>query len=101
MGEDGEMNSVNGAFSRDGVIYITERTANGLLAYFNRIVEEEVGDIYAQNNGLENDNSRAQQIGVLFGGKILTFDPVLDQKIWFCISKKFRKSKCERFGSIL
>ena len=70
MGEDGEMHSVNGAFSRDGIIYITESTANSSLKDLNRIVGEEAGEIYAQNNGLENDYGRAQQIGVIFGEKI-------------------------------
>jgi hypothetical protein len=69
-GEDGEMHSVNGAFSRDGVIYITESTANGSIKDLNRVVGEEAGEIYAQNNGLENLNNRGQQIGEIFGEKI-------------------------------
>ncbi|MCP1226400.1 hemagglutinin repeat-containing protein, partial [Sebaldella sp. S0638] len=70
MGEDGEMYSVNGAFSRDGIVYITESTANGSLKDLNRVVGEEVGEIYAQNNGLENWNNKGQQIGEIFGEKI-------------------------------
>ncbi|ACZ10714.1 Filamentous hemagglutinin [Sebaldella termitidis] len=70
MGEDGEMHSVNGAFSRDGIVYITESTANGSLKDLNRVVGEEVGEIYAQNNGLENWNNKGQQIGEIFGEKI-------------------------------
>ena len=70
MGEDGEMHSVNGAFSRDGIVYITESTANGSLKDLNSVVGEEVGEIYAQNNGLENKNGKAQQIGEIFGEKI-------------------------------
>ena len=69
-GEDGEMYSVNGAFSRDGIVYITESIANGSLKDLNRVVGEEVGEIYAQNNGLENLNNKGQQIGEIFGEKI-------------------------------
>ena len=69
-GEDGEMHSVNGAFSRDGIVYITESIANGSLKDLNRVVGEEVGEIYAQNNGLENLNNKGQQIGEIFGEKI-------------------------------
>ena len=64
------MYSVNGAFSRDGIVYITESIANGSLKDLNRVVGEEVGEIYAQNNGLENLNNKGQQIGEIFGEKI-------------------------------
>ena len=70
MGEDGEMHAVNGAFSRDGVIYIPQSTAEGSLKDLNRIIGEEAGEIYAQNNGLENKNGKAQQIGEIFGEQI-------------------------------
>ena len=69
MGTDGKMHKVNGAFSLDGVIYITESTANGTLKDLNRIVGEEVGEIYAHNNGLEK-NGNAQQLGEIFGEKL-------------------------------
>ena len=78
MGEDGEMHSVDGAFSRDGIIYIPQSIAEGSLKYLNRVVGEEVGEIYAQNNGLENKNGKAQQIGEIFGKKIS--EEVLDSK---------------------
>ena len=64
------MHEVNGAFSLDGVVYITESTANGSLKNLNSVVGEEVGEIYAQNNGLENDYGRGQQIGLIFGNQL-------------------------------
>ena len=54
------MHEVNGAFSLDGVVYITESTANGSLKELNRVVGEEVGEIYAHNSGLEK-NGNAEQ----------------------------------------
>ncbi len=70
MGTDGKMHEVKGAFSSDGVIYITESTANGTLKELNRVVGEEVGEIYSHNNGLQNDNGNAEQLGQIFGEKL-------------------------------
>ena len=69
QGTDGKMHEVNGAFSLDGVVYITESTANGSLKELNRVVGEEVGEIYAHNNGLEK-NGNAEQLGRIFAEKI-------------------------------
>lgn len=50
-----------------GVIYITEDTAGKPLGEFNRIVGEEIGELYAHKNGLATETGGAEQIGQIFG----------------------------------
>jgi hypothetical protein len=54
-----------------GVIYITEDTAKKPLGEFNKIVGEEIGELYAHKNGLAVENNNgvmvAEQIGQIFG----------------------------------
>ncbi|MCP1225895.1 hemagglutinin repeat-containing protein, partial [Sebaldella sp. S0638] len=68
---DSEGNVIEGAQAgydkSTGIIYITKDVAGKPLGEFNRIVGEEIGELYAHNNGLATKTGGAEQIGQIFG----------------------------------
>ena len=68
---DSDGNIIEGAQAgydkNTGVIYITEDVAGKPSEEFNRIVGEEIGELYAHKNGLASETGGAEQIGQIFG----------------------------------
>ena len=68
---DSEGNVMEGAQAgydkNTGIIYITKDVAEKPLGEFNKIVGEEIGELYAHNNGLATKTGGAEQIGQIFG----------------------------------